>query len=142
MTMAIGIISVEKFNESCVATYLESPPWNSSLVHYSNYALPTDEREFSRLNDQFQALKLITGSNYTAPLLQLHSGEGPKDILDIATGSGIWVIEVFKIQVSGCVTACPRTPLSTRCWHRPEQVGALRTSASLINYDFQTQTPV
>ncbi|CAE6479212.1 unnamed protein product [Rhizoctonia solani] len=60
----------------------------------SSYALPNDEREFNRLNNQFQALKLITGSNYTAPLPQLNSGEGPKDILDIAAGSGIWVIEL------------------------------------------------
>ncbi|CAE6460621.1 unnamed protein product [Rhizoctonia solani] len=61
-----------------------------------NYSLPNDEKEFNRLNDQFQALKLIAGSNYTAPLPQLNSGEGPKDILDIATGSGIWVIELAR----------------------------------------------
>lgn len=61
-----------------------------------NYSLPNDEKEFNRLNDQFQALKLIAGSNYTAPLPQLNSDEGPKDILDIATGSGIWVIELAR----------------------------------------------
>ncbi|CAE6449528.1 unnamed protein product [Rhizoctonia solani] len=61
-----------------------------------NYSLPNDEKEFNRLNDQFQALKLVAGSNYTAPLPQLNSGEGPKDILDIATGSGIWVIELAR----------------------------------------------
>ncbi|KAF8708045.1 putative methyltransferase, partial [Rhizoctonia solani] len=36
----------------------------------------------------------MTGSNYTAPLPRLNSGKGPKDILDIASGSGLWVIEL------------------------------------------------
>ncbi|CAE6417728.1 unnamed protein product, partial [Rhizoctonia solani] len=35
-------------------------------------------------------------SNYTAPLPQLNSGKGPKDILDVASGSGIWVIEIAQ----------------------------------------------
>ncbi|KAG8731207.1 hypothetical protein FRC11_004731 [Ceratobasidium sp. 423] len=64
----------------------------------SNYGLHNDEREFAigRLNDQFQALKLIVGSNYTAPLPELNFGQGPKDILDVASGSGIWVIEIAR----------------------------------------------
>ncbi|CAE6512036.1 unnamed protein product [Rhizoctonia solani] len=62
----------------------------------SNYGLPNDEREFRRLKDQFQALKLTLGSNYSAPLPQLNSGQGPKDILDIGTGSGIWAIEIAR----------------------------------------------
>ncbi|GAB1519048.1 hypothetical protein RhiTH_002114 [Rhizoctonia solani] len=36
----------------------------------------------------------MTGSNYTAPLPRLNSGKGPRDILDIASGSGLWVIEL------------------------------------------------
>ncbi|CAE6424049.1 hypothetical protein ACGC1H_002632 [Rhizoctonia solani] len=62
----------------------------------SNYGRPNDEREFRRLNDQFQALKLTLGSNYSAPLPQLNSGQGPKDILDVGTGSGIWAIEIAR----------------------------------------------
>ncbi|CAE6409093.1 unnamed protein product, partial [Rhizoctonia solani] len=62
-----------------------------------------DEREFNRLNDQFQALKLMAGSNYTAPLPQLNSGKGPKDILDVATGSGIWVMEIAREFPHACV---------------------------------------
>ncbi|CAE6424122.1 unnamed protein product [Rhizoctonia solani] len=65
-------------------------------VSGSNYGLPNDEREFGRLNDQFQALKMMLGSNYTAPLPQLNSGQGPKDILDVASGSGTWVIEIAR----------------------------------------------
>ncbi|CAE6447258.1 unnamed protein product [Rhizoctonia solani] len=38
----------------------------------------------------------MIGSNYTAPLPQLNSGKGPKDILDVASGSGIWVIEIAQ----------------------------------------------
>ncbi|QRW19195.1 methyltransferase domain protein [Rhizoctonia solani] len=45
----------------------------------SGYGLPNDEREFRRLNLQFRAIKLMAG---------------PKDILDIASGSGLWVIEL------------------------------------------------
>ncbi|CUA68564.1 hypothetical protein RSOLAG22IIIB_03603 [Rhizoctonia solani] len=65
-------------------------------VSSSNYGLPNDERETRRLNDQFRALKMILGSNYTAPLPKLNSGQGPKTILDVASGSGIWVIELAR----------------------------------------------
>jgi DNA transposition AAA+ family ATPase len=37
------------------------------------------------------------GSTYTAPIPQLNPERGPEDILNIASGSGLWVIEVFKI---------------------------------------------
>ncbi|KAF8699319.1 Methyltransferase domain, partial [Rhizoctonia solani] len=64
----------------------------------SNYGLPNDERESDRLNDQAVAVVVnegTLGSNYTAPLPQLNSGEGPKDILDVATGTGIWIAREF-----------------------------------------------
>ncbi|KAH7341506.1 S-adenosyl-L-methionine-dependent methyltransferase [Rhizoctonia solani] len=38
----------------------------------------------------------MIGSNYTAPLPQFNSGVGPKNIIDIATGSGIWVVELAR----------------------------------------------
>ncbi|CEL56813.1 hypothetical protein RSOLAG1IB_08115 [Rhizoctonia solani AG-1 IB] len=65
-------------------------------VSNDNYFLPNDEREMGRLNDQFQAMKLILGSNYTAPLPKLNSGKGPRDILDVASGSGMWVMEIAR----------------------------------------------
>ncbi|CCO31690.1 hypothetical protein BN14_05738 [Rhizoctonia solani AG-1 IB] len=35
-------------------------------------------------------------SNYTAPLPKLNSGKGPRDILDVASGSGMWVMEIAR----------------------------------------------
>ncbi|CAE6409083.1 unnamed protein product [Rhizoctonia solani] len=60
----------------------------------SNYGLPNDEGEYTRLNYQNDALKMMLGANYSAPLKHLNSGEGPLDVLDVASGSGIWVMEI------------------------------------------------
>ncbi|QRV90018.1 methyltransferase domain protein [Ceratobasidium sp. AG-Ba] len=60
----------------------------------SNYPLPNDIEEHHRLTSQHEAIKLIVGANYTAPLPQLNDGTGPKSILDIGTGSGQWVIDI------------------------------------------------
>ncbi|KAG8700590.1 hypothetical protein FRC09_005872 [Ceratobasidium sp. 395] len=62
----------------------------------SNYGLPNDGEELVRLNKQHEAMKIILGSNYTAPLPELNSGAGPQSILDIASGSGQWVLEIAK----------------------------------------------
>ncbi|KAF8699318.1 Methyltransferase domain, partial [Rhizoctonia solani] len=71
----------------------------------SNYGLPNDEGEHTRLNYQNEALKMMLGANYTAPMQQLNAGEGPLDVLDVASGSGIWAIEMArefpKAQVVG-----------------------------------------
>ncbi|KAG8717048.1 hypothetical protein FRC09_014826 [Ceratobasidium sp. 395] len=62
----------------------------------SNYGLPNDEGEHARLNHQHEAMKIMLGSNYTAPLPELNAGTGPRRILDIASGSGQWVLEIAK----------------------------------------------
>ncbi|KAG9098735.1 hypothetical protein FS749_003117 [Ceratobasidium sp. UAMH 11750] len=38
----------------------------------------------------------VVGSNYTAPLPELNAGTGPRNILDVASGSGQWVLEIAK----------------------------------------------
>ncbi|KAG8750276.1 hypothetical protein FRC12_012958 [Ceratobasidium sp. 428] len=62
----------------------------------SNYGLPNDEGEHARLNHQHEAMKIMLGSNYTAPLPELNAGTGPRRILDIASGSGQWILEIAK----------------------------------------------
>ncbi|EEH19364.1 hypothetical protein PABG_01683 [Paracoccidioides brasiliensis Pb03] len=57
--------------------------------HEGSYIYPNDEDELDRQDLQYQMLKLVNqGRIYFAPLVN------PKHILDIGTGSGIWVIEM------------------------------------------------
>jgi methylase of polypeptide subunit release factors len=56
------------------------------------YYHPNDYREVERLDEQYHTLKiLLDGRSYLAPL----SRDGPpQNILDIATGSGSWAIDM------------------------------------------------
>ncbi|GAB1311181.1 Putative Trans-aconitate 2-methyltransferase [Madurella fahalii] len=60
--------------------------------HGGSYHFPNDEPELDRLNLQHAIIKtLLDGRNYLAPL----SHESPpRKILDIATGTGLWAIEI------------------------------------------------
>ncbi|KAG8737064.1 hypothetical protein FRC12_017279, partial [Ceratobasidium sp. 428] len=94
----------------------------------SNYGLPNDGEELVRLNKQHEALKIMLGSNYTAPLPKLNSRAGPQNILDIASGSGQWVLEtgcshiakefpkakVVGIDLSGLDPSQSEIPLNAR----------------------------
>jgi hypothetical protein len=56
---------------------------------YPGYPYPNDEQELDRLDMQHHMFKLINnGRLFLAPL------KGPKRILDIGTGTGIWPIEM------------------------------------------------
>lgn len=59
------------------------------------YPYPNDEQELDRLDLQHHMLKLVMKNKlYHVPL------EGPKQILDIGTGSGIWPIEMGMVACS------------------------------------------
>ncbi|KAG8755401.1 hypothetical protein FRC12_010892 [Ceratobasidium sp. 428] len=62
----------------------------------SNYVLPNDKEEHKRLSYQHEAIKIMAGGNYMAPLSKINAGAGPRNILDICSGSGQWVLEIAK----------------------------------------------
>ncbi|KAG8734968.1 hypothetical protein FRC10_011148 [Ceratobasidium sp. 414] len=62
----------------------------------SNYVLPNDKEEHNRLSYQHEAIKLMVGGNYMAPLTELNAGAGPQNILDVCSGSGQWALEIAK----------------------------------------------
>lgn len=56
------------------------------------YNYPNDPTEIERLDDQYEILKLVMdGRNYMAPFSQENP---PKRVLDVATGTGIWAVEM------------------------------------------------
>ena len=70
------------------------PPASSYADHapHSAYHFPNDEPELDRLNNQHDIIKiLLDGRNYLAPLSH---DNPPRKILDIATGTGRWAIEM------------------------------------------------
>ncbi|KAK0622813.1 S-adenosyl-L-methionine-dependent methyltransferase [Immersiella caudata] len=60
--------------------------------HAGSYHFPNDEKEVDRLNNQHEILKiLLDNRNYLAPL---SASNPPLRILDLATGTGRWAIEM------------------------------------------------
>ncbi|KAG9079076.1 hypothetical protein FS749_008853 [Ceratobasidium sp. UAMH 11750] len=62
----------------------------------SNYVLPNDEEEHKRLSYQHEAIKIMVGGNYVAPLPRLNAGTSPQSMLDVCSGSGQWVFEIAQ----------------------------------------------
>lgn len=56
------------------------------------YMLKNADKEVERLDDQHNGLKTYLGSNYVAPLSTIPGG--PKTVLELGTGSGIWIAEI------------------------------------------------
>ncbi|KXX76222.1 Demethylmenaquinone methyltransferase [Madurella mycetomatis] len=60
--------------------------------HGGSYHFPNDEPELERQSNQHYIIKiLLDGRNYLAPLSHENP---PRKILDIATGTGLWAIEM------------------------------------------------
>ncbi|GAB1312366.1 Methyltransferase domain-containing protein [Madurella fahalii] len=60
--------------------------------HGGSYHFPNDEPELERQNNQHYIVKiLLDGRNYLAPLSHENP---PRKILDIATGTGLWAVEM------------------------------------------------
>lgn len=64
---------------------------NRQYLEHSDYQLPKDAEEDVRLNFQHHALYHAIGSHYVAPI-----GPPQPAILDVGTGTGIWVSEMTR----------------------------------------------
>jgi metalloendopeptidase OMA1, mitochondrial len=73
------------------------------------YHYPNDSLELERLDWQFICLKrLFNGKNYFAPWSQERP---PKKILDLATGTGMWAIEMAEEFESSMVVGTDLSPI-------------------------------
>jgi SAM-dependent methyltransferase len=61
------------------------------FVRGSPYVLPKDDAEIHRLDFQHYMLRYALRGNYLAPIGQ------PRDILDVATGTGRWALEMAHV---------------------------------------------
>ncbi|QRV89990.1 methyltransferase domain protein [Ceratobasidium sp. AG-Ba] len=92
----------------------------------SNYGLPNDEVEHRRLDYQHEAMRIILGSNYTAPLHELNGGNGPRSILDVASGSGRWVLEIAEEFPKATVVGIDLSDPGLNCSSIPPSVSFVR----------------
>ena len=71
------------------------------------YGLPTDEDEMDRLDLQHHKYKLVIGNkHFLAPI-----GPTPQRILDLATGTGIWALDVADMFPTAQVTGVDIAPI-------------------------------
>jgi SAM-dependent methyltransferase len=77
------------------------------LSGQSVYMLPKDFREVNRLDFQHYLLKQAISGNYLAPLQQ------PSTILDVACGTGRWMLEMAHEFPQANITGVDITPLET-----------------------------
>lgn len=71
------------------------------------YGLPIDEEEQKRMVLQHEKHKLLLGKPYLAPI-----GSTPQRILDLATGTGLWPIEVADQTPSAQVIGVDIAPIA------------------------------
>ncbi|KAJ3045364.1 hypothetical protein HDV00_010234 [Rhizophlyctis rosea] len=81
-----------------------TPLTESTVTSDRLYFLPNDDEEMDRLHLQHYIIRLIFGSNFSAPVTQMLKESGRK-VLDLGCGSGIWSFEVAsdfpQCQVTG-----------------------------------------
>ncbi|KAK4209159.1 S-adenosyl-L-methionine-dependent methyltransferase [Rhypophila decipiens] len=71
------------------------------------YPLPNDQQEQDRLDLQHAMFVITThGKLHLAPI-----GNNPKNILDIATGTGVWAIEMAQLYPNAEVTGTDLSPI-------------------------------
>lgn len=81
------------------------------------YVLPNDEPEKDRLDMQFWAIHDAFGEKYFfAPI-----NEHPQDILDVGTGTGLWVVDVADMYPSAKVTGTDLSPIQP-AWVPPNAI--------------------
>ncbi|KAJ3044301.1 hypothetical protein HDV00_002621 [Rhizophlyctis rosea] len=76
------------------------------------YILPNDDEEMDRLHLQHYAIRLLFGSNFSAPATKFLSEPGTKrKVLDLACGSGIWAFEMATAFPTCHVTGIDISPV-------------------------------
>ena len=65
---------------------------NSTFSNLPDYLFPNDQTEIERLDDQHEIFRIVQGGrNFLAPWTE---ASPPKKVLDVATGTGRWAVEV------------------------------------------------
>ncbi|KAI1130125.1 tam domain protein [Nemania abortiva] len=107
-----GTPSYEWDGESITSSITAYREENGRTYHaYSDgsYHYPNDSPELERLDWQFICLKrLFNGRNYFAPWSQENP---PKRILDLATGTGMWAIEMAEEFESSMIVGTDLSPI-------------------------------
>ncbi|KAJ4306204.1 hypothetical protein N0V88_001000 [Collariella sp. IMI 366227] len=76
--------SIAQFQELCGRTY--------HSYRAGSYYFPNDEEENGRVNDQYEITRLVMDERlHLAPFTDAHP---PRKVLDIATGTGSWAIDM------------------------------------------------
>ncbi|KAM7196473.1 Demethylmenaquinone methyltransferase [Rhypophila sp. PSN 637] len=118
-----------------------------------SYNYPNDPTEIERLDDQHEIMKLVMdGRNYLAPFSK---EKPPKNILDIATGTGTWAIEMGDEFPEAKIVGTDLSPIqpqyvplnvrffiedSTEEWDYPERFDYIHTRVTLGCWsDMKTQ---
>lgn len=85
------IVDSQSLTDSIAGSHIE----NGRTYHAyraGSYYYPNDPTENERLDEQYEILKFVLGGrNYLAPLSRHNP---PKRVLDIATGTGTWAIDM------------------------------------------------
>ncbi|KAI1353487.1 tam domain protein [Xylaria sp. FL0043] len=94
---------------SSVTAYREENGRTYHAYSDGSYHYPNDSLELERLDWQFICLKrLFNGKNYFAPWSQERP---PKRILDLATGTGLWAVEMAEEFESSTVIGTDLSPI-------------------------------
>ncbi|KAI0012563.1 tam domain protein [Xylariaceae sp. FL0662B] len=96
---------------SSISAYREENGRTYHAYSDGSWHYPNDERELERLDWQFVCIKNLfvqNGKNYFAPWSKEHP---PKRILDLATGTGLWAIEIAEEFESAIVVGTDLSPI-------------------------------
>ncbi|KAK4946814.1 hypothetical protein LTR10_014317 [Elasticomyces elasticus] len=79
-----------------------------------SYGMPVDEAEMDRMDLQHRKYELVIGDrHFLAPI-----GESPQSILDLATGTGIWALDVADMFPTASVLGVDIAPIQPK-WVAP-----------------------
>ncbi|KAI0110835.1 tam domain protein [Nemania sp. FL0031] len=94
---------------SSITAYREENGRTYHAYNDGSYHYPNDSPELERLDWQFIVLKrLFNGKNYFAPWSQENP---PKRVLDLATGTGMWAMEMAEEFESSTVIGTDLSPI-------------------------------
>ncbi|TGJ83476.1 hypothetical protein E0Z10_g5295 [Xylaria hypoxylon] len=94
---------------SSITAYREENGRTYHAYSDGSYHYPNDSVELERLDWQYICLKrLFNGKNYFAPWSQ---EQPPKRVLDLATGTGMWAIEMAEEFESSMVVGTDLSPI-------------------------------